>query len=237
MRVVRERLSMVLGALGVVALLVPAGVHGHVATALAAAPVSHTSLSDPVYYLTITATAPYGYQPDTVANLPLNTMINVTFIDDTPLQHSFNISSREGVEIVNYTTTTAEELNRILFSAPALYATIANGPGEKTEGEFLSPATPGWYEFICNVTGHFQMGMFGYIAFGEALPTNLTLPSGTGAGSGIGLPPVADVGIALAAILVVLGVVLLRLRRIARDRAMEESDKASPVLPRPPSPP
>ena len=236
MRVVLGFPGPVLGALVAVAILALAAAAPPAAPVATASPVDRSSAADSVYYLRITATDTYGYQPDTIPNLPLNTMINVTFIDDTSLPHSFNISSREGVEIVDYTDTSATELNQILFSGPALYATYVSGLGAESVGAFLSPTTPGWFEFVCNVSGHFQLGMFGYLAFGEGLPTNLTLPPGTG-GAGVPTFPLVEAIVVLAVVLGVLATVLLRLRRIARDRAMEEADRASPILPRPPPPP
>ena len=235
MRVVLGCPGAVVGSLAAVAMLILTPLPTPRTPVATASPAGHADPSDAVYYLRITATDTYGYQPDTIANLPLNTTINVTFIDDTSLPHSFNISSREGVEIVDYTDTSATELNQILFSAPALYATYVSGLGAESVGAFRSPASPGWYEFVCNVSGHFQLGMFGYLAFGEGLPTNLTLPPGTG-GGGVPAFPLVEVIVVLAVILGVLGGILLRLRRIARDRALEEADKASPILPRPPPP-
>jgi len=226
----------VLGALAALALLALATVPSPGATAVTASQSGRADVSGAVDYLTIKATGTYGYQPDTIANLPLNTTINVTFIDDNSLPHSFNISSREGVQIVGYAGMSAAEMTQILFSAHALYAAYVTGPGNESVGAFRSPATPGWYEFVCNVSGHFQMGMFGYIAFGEGLPSNLTLPGGAGSG-GIPVLPVAEVAFALAVVLAVLVIILMRLRRIARDRAMEASDKETPILSGRPPPP
>ena len=234
MRAALRRRGKVAAVLVALALLALAGIPAPAVTAAVPSPGRASDPPAATYNLRITATGTYGYQPDTIGNLPLGTMINLTFVDSTSLPHSFNISSREGVEIVDYTDTTAGELNETLFSAPALYAAYVSGPGEKSVGSFQSPATPGWYEFVCNVSGHFQMGMFGYIAFGEGLPSNLTLPPRTGVGSSTGFP-VAEAIVVLVTILVALVVIMMRLRRIVRERALEESDKESPVLP--PSPP
>lgn len=237
MRAVRGRVGRVLGVLVVVALVALVAVPASGATALGAAPGRRADLSEPVYNLTIRATSPYGYLPDTIANLPLSTTINVTFVDDSPLPHSFNISSREGVEIVNYSSTNAAELDRILFSAPPLYAAYVTGLADVSVGSFVSPATPGWYEFVCNVSGHFELGMFGYVAFGEALPGNLTLPpSGAVGGPRQSLLP-AEVIAGVVGVLIVLASLLVRLRRTARDRELEETDTASPLMPPQPPPP
>ena len=236
MRIRRKRLGTPLGALAVVTLIALAVLPVPRAPAPVASRVSLRGLADPAYNLTIRTTATYGYQPDTIANLPLDTTIEVTFIDDSALPHSFNISSREGVAIVNYTSTTPAELNRTLFPTRAMYAAYVTGLGDESSGVFNSPKTPGWFEFICNVTGHFQMGMFGYIAFGEGLPSNLTPPSGGGP-PGFSLGEATGFLVVFAVVFAVLAVIMVRLRRNGRDRAQEESDVASPILPRPPPPP
>ena len=130
--------------------------------------------------INVTAVSDYGFQPDTFQNVPVNTTITVTFSDADVLPHSFLIVSREGFQIpTNYTTS---QLNQLIAEYPPLYYAALSGEGQTSVHTFRSPAMPGWYEFVCNVTGHFQFGMYGFIAFGENLPTNLTLPSHGNAG-------------------------------------------------------
>ena len=222
-------------ALAVVLLLAPAAAPAPGSVRAAVAPAASVHSAGSVYDLKVEATGTYGYQPDTISNIPLATTINVTFDDDSSLQHSFNISGREGVEIANYANTNATELAKTLFSVPPLYVTTVNGPGDVSVGEFTSPSTPGWYEFVCNVTGHFQLGMFGYIAFGEAVPGNLTLPAGASGGGKVF--PWAYGVVVFVVVLVALVGLLFRLRRVERDRALHEEDRASPIVPRPPAPP
>src|SRR5208282_501646 len=121
--------------------------------------------------INVTATPDYGYQPDTFQQVPIDANITVTFNDSDVLQHSFTISTREGFVIpTSYTPT---QLNQLFETYPAMYSRLLNGSGEQSIGTFQSPAAPGWYEFVCNVSGHFQSGMYGFIAFGESLPANL----------------------------------------------------------------
>jgi len=236
MRLPRNRLAATLSALAAICLFSLAlspSIAASYRTGASGAQAVHPGA---VYSLTVTATGTYGYQPDTISNVPLSTSISVTFIDATPLAHTFNVSSREGVEIVDYASTNATQLTQILFSKPALYNATVSGHGDESVGTFRSPATPGWYEFVCNVTGHFQQGMFGYIAFGEAVPSNLTLPGGPALG---GLPgfTLLDGTVVFVVALVALVCVYLRLRSVARERALEEADRQTSVLPPSPPPP
>lgn len=163
--------------------------------------------------ISVTAVKNYGYQPDFFQQVPTNATITVTFHDDDVLQHSFNISSREGYVIPD--NDSAAQLNALFAKYPALYAATVNGYGDTSVGSFTSPSSPGWYEFVCNVTGHFQLGMFGFIAFGEDLPSNLTPPSHSGLGGptlGSGIIALGGVVVILAA---VVGLFLWRRRRLS----------------------
>jgi len=167
----------------------------------------------PTGSISVTAVKNYGYQPDVFQQVPTNATITVTFHDDDVLQHSFNISSREGFVIPdNYS---AAQLNQLFAQYPPLYAATVNGYGDTSVGAFTSPSSPGWYEFVCNVTGHFQLGMYGFIAFGEDLPSNLT-PSNH---SGLGGPSLGSGIIAVAGGVLILAVVVAlliwRRRRLA----------------------
>jgi plastocyanin len=153
--------------------------------------------------LNVTAVANYGFQPDTFENVPTNATITVTFTDDDVLQHSFAIVGWADHQIPN--SDSDSQLGQVLATYPPLDYALVNGKGDVNITSFHSPATPGWYEFVCNVTGHFQLGMYGFIAFGENLPTNLTLPTRTGLGGSTfnALDYAATGGAALVALVVI----------------------------------
>jgi len=169
--------------------------------------------------ITLAAIPNYGYQPDTFSNLPLNATITVTFTDDDVLQHSFNISSREGFVIpLSYSPA---QLNQLFSKYPPLYATMVDAHGDTSIGTFTSPSVPGWYEFVCNVTGHFQLGMYGFVAFGEALPSNLTPQHPGQGGLGEGGQSLGSIYVAIAGgvlIVLVIAVVLLWHHRRSNQR-------------------
>jgi len=164
------------------------------------------------YSISISATKDYGYSPASFQQLPTNALISVTFTDEDLLPHSFTISSREGFVIPTSDTTTM--LDQEFTTYPAMFSVFVNVSGDQVERAFQSPTTAGWYEFVCNVSGHFQNGMYGFIAFGENLPANLSAPSRVALGGGTITPLEAGVvgGVALT---FVLGVVLLYRRRSA----------------------
>ena len=160
--------------------------------------------------ISIAAVPNYAYQPDSIGNVPLNATITVTFTDDDVLPHTFNISSREGFRIPN--DYTAAQLNELFSEYPPLYAATVISQGDVSVGQFTSPSAPGWYEFICNESGHFSEGMYGFIAFGEPVPSNLTPPSHGSETPIVGSALISALGVVvIAAILVV--VALWRRRR------------------------
>jgi plastocyanin len=173
----------------------------------------------------LAATKDYGYQPGTFQQVPTNATITVTFTDDDVLQHSFVISSREGFVIpTGYTDT---QLAQLFATYPALYYAVVNGQGDQSVGTFHSPAAPGWYEFVCNVTGHFENGMYGFIAFGENLPSNLTPPSRVGVG-GVTLSPLDEAAIG-ALIVAFAVVVVLWQRHRSRSKSLAEPPRSAPA--------
>ncbi len=162
--------------------------------------------------ISIAAVPDYGYQPETIGNVPLNAIITVNFTDDDVLPHTFNISSREGFEIP--TSYNAAQLNKLFSEYPALYAASVGYEGATSTGSFTSPSAPGWYEFLCNESGHFAEGMYGFIAFGEPVPSNLTLPHHGSEIPTTGSPLIAILG-GVVIVVVVAGVVIWRRRRSA----------------------
>jgi plastocyanin len=175
--------------------------------------------------ITVAAVKDYGYQPDTFQQEPTNATITVTFTDDDVLQHSFTISSREGFVIP--TTYTPTQLTQLFTTYPALFSALVNGSGDQTVGTFHSPSTPGWYEFVCNVSGHFENGMYGFVAFGEDLPSNLTSTPRVGLG-GTNITPLDAAVIAAIFLVLVLGLVVWYRRRSARRLPRESGRPGKP---------
>ena len=164
--------------------------------------------------ISVAAVSNFGYQPDAIGNVPLDATITVTFTDDDVLPHTFNISSREGFKIPD--DYTAAQLSQLFDQYHALYAAEVNYEGDVSIGNFTSPSAPGWYEFVCNQSGHFAEGMYGFIAFGEPVPSNLTEH-----GTGSEIPTTGSALVAAtggAVILAVLAIALIWRRRRSGQR-------------------
>jgi len=161
-----------------------------IAVAGALVPVMSTARATPaspgsgshVGWINVSATGSYGYTPPYFEQVPTNATITVTFTDGSDLPHTFTIINKEGwVVPTSYTTA---QVDTLAYGTPASNLDNGNvsGPGAVNVTTFTSPG-PGWYEFICTVSGHFQLGMYGFIAFGTNLPSNLT---GSGGRTGVG---------------------------------------------------
>lgn len=167
--------------------------------------------------LSVTATGDYGYTPSTFQQVPTNSTITVTFTDGSVLAHTFTIIGREGWVIPS--DISASAFSNLVFgdSPPVLFDLNVSGSGDQVTGSFQSPG-PGWYEFVCTVPGHFQNGMYGFIAFGEDLPGNLTTPSSRQSVVG-SITPVQGAEIGALFLVVVLAFVYWQRRRDQRRRA------------------
>jgi len=169
--------------------------------------------------ISISAIADYRYNPSTLEGVPTATNITVTFLDQDTLPHSFTIPSYVNQSIDPSLSSTG--LAAFLVAHPPFFSITVNGSGDQVTSSFLSPANPGWYEFVCNVAGHFQDGMYGYIAFGENLPPNLTTPNRVGVG-GLSLTP--GEAVAIGVIVVALVGYVIWWRRRSPDRSIPEEE-------------
>lgn len=201
-------------ALAVVVLLVVGALTVPVDVApLGAADAAHTATTDSIY---VAATGDYGYSPDTFEEVPTNATITVTFVDNSTMVggHTFTIIGEEGVQIP--TSDTATQIDNLAYgnNPPALFNSNVSAYGDRNISTFQSPG-PGWYEFVCTVASHFQNGMYGFIAFGMKLPSNLTLPSSVGVGGRLSFSPIDAVVIGALVVVFVLGYLVWRRRRSA----------------------
>ncbi len=171
--------------------------------------------TDPTGSFSVTAVSGFSFTPNTFQQLPTGATITVTFTDNDAIDHTFTIIGKQGWVIpASYSTDQIDQLAYGNSPAPLLRdlnASAAGGPGDQVTGTFTSPATPGWYEFLCTEAGHFQQGMYGFIAFGMNLPGNLTVSA---ANTDPGAPVFIIVGtiVSLTVIALVLGFVVGRRR-------------------------
>jgi plastocyanin len=127
----------------------------------------------------VTAEAGFSFTPNAIANVPVNSSVTVTFTDNDVQDHTFTIIGKQGWVIPSSISESALDALAWGTSPSRLFNANATASGTSTDqvvANFTSPGK-GWYEFICTEPGHFQNGMYGFIAFGEPVPANLSVSS------------------------------------------------------------
>ncbi|MCI4339433.1 MAG: hypothetical protein L3J68_03770 [Thermoplasmata archaeon] len=196
----------------IAALLVSGGAAAFYASAPARAASEAVHL-DASATVQVTAQAGFSFTPNTFAQVSPNTTVTVTFTDSDAVDHTFTIIGKQGWVIP--ADASSDEINELAFGrSPAplftANATSVGNPGDQVTGNFSAPAA-GWYEFICAEPGHFQNGMYGFIAFGENLPPNLTVVAAD-TDPGIAVFIIVGTIVSLVVIALVLGFVVGRRR-------------------------
>jgi plastocyanin len=189
---------------------------------------------DSTGYLNVTAAAPYKFVSATIEQVPTNSTIQVAFTDADTLAHTFTILNREG-----WVIPSAADLSTLFSTYGTLFGINATGTGT-VSGSFTSPG-PGWYEFVCIEPGHFSSGMYGFIAFGMNLPSNLTVSAASMA-PGAAVFIIVGTIASLVVIAIVLGFVVGRRRGSESEMLPERLGYAEPPsapaeAPLPPSSP
>lgn len=174
----------------------------------------------------VTAEDTLLFDPNAFNDVGTNTTITVSFTDGGSLAHTWSLSSREGV-VIN-TALTPAELSAYFTTYPPLVSIQQNGSGTAPPATFTSPGV-GWYEFVCLEPGHFQAGMYGFIAFGEALPANLTVTAPyDGAGAAVFI--IVGTIVSLTVVAIVLGFVVGRRRGSSDEMPPERLGYPEPPL-------
>ncbi len=237
MRMIDRRLRRATLALLIVVLLIGGTAASMVVTGPARAAASVKVAASGT--LAVTADPNYMFTPNAFSQLPLNATITVTFTDADSVGHTFSILNRQGVVIP--TSTSEGQLTQLFTTYGSLFNWGLNGSGDQHIGTFQSPTTAGWYEFVCQEPGHFQNGMYGFVAFGMSLPGNLTV---SGANTDPGAPVFIIVGtiVGLTVVAIVLGFVVGRRRGATYEMPPERLGYPEPEAPvsspaSPPTPP
>ncbi|HXY47008.1 MAG TPA: hypothetical protein VEK13_03810 [Thermoplasmata archaeon] len=212
--------------LGVAAILLIGAIGWGISQEARAAPV-RVDTSDSI---AVTTTAPYMFDPNSFEQVPTNSTIDVTVTDADTLAHTFSILDLEGVDLPSSADIPA------LFSAHgALVSINVTGAGNVASKSFTSPG-PGWYEFVCQEPGHFQSGMYGFIAFGMNLPANLSVTTGpTGPGAAVFI--IIGSIVSMVVVAIVLGFVVGRRRGSEFEMPPERLGYAEPPSPGSAGPP
>jgi plastocyanin len=203
-----------------------------IGSAAVRSPSSHLGVATGTSAIAVTASSGFQFNPNEVAYVDTNTSITLTFTNGDSNTHSFTISSVQGTVIPS--SFTFDQLTAYFAQHPPLFSILGAGPSKQVVN-FTSPPI-GWYEFVCNQSGHFEEGMYGFIAFGEALPSNLTVslaPDGPGAAVFI----IVGTIVALTVIAIILGFVVGRRKGAIHEMPPERLGYPEPKLPSEPAPP
>ncbi|HTS33293.1 MAG TPA: sulfocyanin-like copper-binding protein [Thermoplasmata archaeon] len=183
--------------------------------------------------VSVTASSGFMFTPNGFNDVATNTTVSVTFVDGDTLSHTFSIWGREGVVIPNPASISPDQLVQLFTEYPPLVS-LQGTSGQTNSSTFTSPPT-GWYEFVCLESGHFQSGMYGFIAFGEALPSNLTVSTPYD-GPGAAVFIIIGTIVSLTVIAVVLGFVIGRRRGSSDEMPPERLGYPEPEAPPGPEP-
>ncbi len=192
--------------------------------------------------LDVTAKSPFTFDPSRIEMVPKGVTLTVNFTNADTLPHTFTILDREGYVVPS--TASTHDLDVLVHTYGVLVNITANETKTYT-ASFTTPATAGWYEFFCMEPGHFApstgQDMYGFIAFGEDLPANLTV-SGGPSGPGMAVFIIVGTIVSLTVLAIVLGFVIGRRRGAEHEMPPErlgypEPSSPAPVPPTPPRAP
>ncbi len=175
MRTSKYRMRTVVPALALVVVLTGLAAGGWI---ISGAPVAKAAVPPPAVApqgsqaYTVTAVPNYQFQQSTTELEP-NTTVALTFVNADTLAHTYTLIAAQGKVIP--TTYSPAQLAAYEQQYGAIVWVNASSQGQYA-ATFQAPAK-GWYEFVCMQPGHFQSAMYGFIAFGEPLPSNLTVTS------------------------------------------------------------
>jgi hypothetical protein len=212
----------------VVALVIVAGTSLSTARVVVASPVVNASRG----YLNETAVSPFNFTVREFYNVPLGTNISVSFVngDTTGDAHTFTLLNWSNRSVPNSFST--DQIGSLIHRFGTLINLTEPNEGSTADGYFTSPSSVGYYEFVCMEPGHFGYGMYGFIAFGELLPTNLSFASNT-PGPGLAVFIIVGTIVTLTVMAVVLGFVFGQRRGSEHEMPPERLGYPEPPTPEP----
>ena len=205
MRTSKFRLRTVVPAVALVTILVGLAVGGGIAWSAPSARAEVPGPANPptsTQTYTVTAVPGYAFQESTTQLQP-NTTVSISFVNADVIAHTYTLIAAQGKVIP--TSYSPSQLNAYESQWGAIVWINATGTGTYP-ATFQAPAK-GWYEFVCMEPGHFQQAMYGFIAFGMALPSNLTVSS-PNVGAGWPVYVITGTIVTLVIITIVLGFVV-----------------------------
>ncbi|MFZ0699312.1 MAG: hypothetical protein WAN74_03875 [Thermoplasmata archaeon] len=233
MRTSKVRLRTVVPAIAIVVIMVGLALGGWV---ISTAPSAKAESPGPSIApaggqsYTVTAVPGYAFQESTTELQP-NTTVSISFVNADVIAHTYTLIAVQGKVIP--TSYSPSQLATYESQWGAIVWINATGTGTYP-ATFQAPAI-GWYEFVCMEPGHFQQAMYGFIAFGMSLPSNLTVTS-PNVGAGWPVYVITATIVSLVIITIVLGFVVGGRKGAKHEMPPErlgypESPPSAPPLP------
>lgn len=171
--------------------------------------VTNSVVADAGTTIQLSAAQGFTFDNRTFNNVPTGSVINVSFFDGDPTSpHTFTILNLSDYYAANWSTFNPAYLTQLINDHGTLFNKTADSDARVT-GNFTSPKTAGYYEFVCILPGHFQRGMWGEIGFGEPVPSNISFGGGS-PGPGLAVFIIVGTIVALTVLAIVLGFVVGR---------------------------
>lgn len=153
-------------------------------------------------YLNVSATASYSFVPSQLSVVP-GESVHLRVTQEATFDHTFTLSSVAGY-VFPSTATPADVYAFFAVHPPLVNLSLGAVAGVSFFANFTAPAA-GSYEFLCEIPGHFQSGMYGTLTS--------VAPGAASSPAGLSTTTLLLVGAAVAAVVVVVAVVLVVRRR------------------------
>ncbi len=156
--------------------------------------------------ISMTVSDSLAFTPNAISNLVPGSSITITIQNLGHQAHTFTVSS-----LVNYTLPYLNNNNLtavggFLAAHPAYFSrNITASQGASSSFTFPVPSMIGSYQFFCTISGHFPLGMEGFLGVGVAVGS---VSVSTGPGTPVFI--ISGVIVALVVLAIVLGFVVGR---------------------------
>ena len=175
----------------------------------------------------MTVSDQFRFTPAGIGPFATGDNVTLTITNLGMLAHTFTLSS-----FANYTIPAGSGNLTQFFTqhAPVVSVNVASGVGTQTVVHFNVPKL-GYYEFVCQIPGHFQSGMMGFLG------ADVTPPGASPPNTGPGAPVFLIAGgiVALIILAIVLGFFFGR--RAGAEHEMPPERLGYPETPTPLAPP
>ena len=162
------------------------------------------------------------FAPNSLGPLPAGP-VTITVTQLASNTHTFTLSS-----LANYTIPAgASNLSTFFTQHPPLVSVTLNATVGEQHTVTFTPPKVGYYEFVCEISGHFQLGMYGFLGYQVAPPN--AAPTSTGPGTPVFI--IGGVIVGLVVLALALGFVIGRREGSKHEMSPERLGYMEPGAP------